>query len=357
MYTMADKDWDTRPPVMAKDVIDQTAFRISQHAQTHAIRCVEVVFHGGEPLLAGIDSIAYAAAAIRQCVKDDTSVELSIQTNGTLLTNRSLRTLREHGISVGVSLDGDRRSNDRGRLRRDGNSTYAVASRGLELLIGSEYRSLFTGLLCAIDLRNDPIDVYEGLLRFAPPRIDFLLPYGNWHSIPPGLDMGSVSAPYAEWLIRVFDRWYGAVRQETSVRMFEELIHAILGGRGASEHFGLSPAAHIVIDTNGALEQVDSLRSAYPGAFATGLDIFANGFDDALFHPKIAVRQAGLAGLGDICRACSLVKVCGGGNYVHRYRQGTEFRNPSVYCLDLKALISHVRAALHINIEQLHESS
>ncbi|MGH3248417.1 MAG: aKG-HExxH-type peptide beta-hydroxylase, partial [Trebonia sp.] len=35
---------------------------------------------------------------------------------------------------------------------------------------------------------------------------------------------------------------------------------------------------------------------------------------------------------------------CGGGLYAHRYRTGSGFDNPSVYCGDLEKIISHVRA-------------
>jgi uncharacterized protein len=34
---------------------------------------------------------------------------------------------------------------------------------------------------------------------------------------------------------------------------------------------------------------------------------------------------------------------CGGGLYPHRYRSGSGFRHPSVYCADLMRLITHVR--------------
>jgi uncharacterized protein len=44
------------------------------------------------------------------------------------------------------------------------------------------------------------------------------------------------------------------------------------------------------------------------------------------------------------CRACPVVRVCGGGLYAHRYRASNGFDNPSVYCADLKALVDEVTA-------------
>ena len=73
-------------------------------------------------------------------------------------------------------------------------------------------------------------------------------------------------------------------------------------------------------------------------------------FDAALRHPAVVARQIGPAALADACLACRLVRVCGGGNYAHRYRRGTGFRNPSVYCPDLIGLVDHVRGRVAADI-------
>jgi uncharacterized protein len=53
------------------------------------------------------------------------------------------------------------------------------------------------------------------------------------------------------------------------------------------------------------------------------------------------------------CRSCHIHQVCGGGLYAHRYRQGTGFHNPSVYCPDLLRLIGHIRRAVQADIDEL----
>ena len=63
-------------------------------------------------------------------------------------------------------------------------------------------------------------------------------------------------------------------------------------------------------------------------------------------HPGIVARQRGLAGLCQTCQECPVVTSCGGGLYAHRYRAGTEFANPSVYCADLLKLITHIKQRL-----------
>jgi len=205
--------------------------------------------------------------------------------------------------------------------------------------------SIYSGLLCVIDLRADPIATYEAMLEFGPPVIDFLLPHGNWSAPPPGRP-NSAAAPYAEWLIAVFDRWYGAASRETKVRLFDEIIHLLLGGKSATEAVGLTPTSLVVVETDGSIEQSDSLKSAYDGAAATGLHIVRDSFDAALWLPQVAATQLGLDALSTECLACPVRQICGAGLYAHRYRAGSGFRNRSVYCQDLYALIMHVRTQL-----------
>ena len=100
-----------------------------------------------------------------------------------------------------------------------------------------------------------------------------------------------------------------------------------------------------MIETDGAYEQVDSLKKAFDGGPATGFDVFRHALDAVAQHPGITARQQGLAGLCQTCRACPVVASCGGGLYTHRYRSGSGFANPSVYCPDLLKLISHIRGA------------
>ena len=107
-----------------------------------------------------------------------------------------------------------------------------------------------------------------------------------------------------------------------------------------------------VVESDGDIEQVDSLRSAYPGAGATGLNTATDPFDRALRHPGIIARQLGVAALCAECRACPLHRVCGAGHYAHRYDKGTGFLNRSVYCGDLARVITHVRSRVAADLTQ-----
>jgi uncharacterized protein len=342
MYEMADQSWRSRPVVMSQQTIIDTCQRISEHTRTHNLPSVRVVLHGGEPMLAGADTLGFFARQLRHSVDSRTSVEIGVQTNGVLIDETFLGTFQEHGIRVGVSLDGDALGHDRHRRYANGRGSHDLVSQGLRLLKSDAHRGLFAGLLCTIDLDNDPIRTYKALAEWAPPRIDFLLPHGTWDEPPPYRSRDSTVTPYADWLIAIFDHWYEAPPGEPSVRLLDGILQLILGRPSTFEGIGLAPISLLVIETDGTLEQVDTLKATYAGAPNTGLNVAEHAFDAALDHPSIVARQLGVDALAEDCRSCRLRDICGGGYYPHRYRAGTGFLNPSVYCPDLMKLITHV---------------
>ncbi|MFC5749878.1 FxsB family cyclophane-forming radical SAM/SPASM peptide maturase [Actinomadura rugatobispora] len=343
MYHMADQSWREQPRTMAPELIDKVAERIGEHVRAHRLPRIEFILHGGEPLLAGPARIRRAVTAVRAAAAP-AEVRAYVQTNGVLLDEAFLDLFAELSIRVGVSLDGGEASHDRHRRFANGRGSHAAVSAGIRRLASPEYRHLFSGLLATVDLRaGAPVATYEALARHAPPVVDFLLPHGNWSAPPPGRHRDDPATPYGDWLVAVFDHWFGETDDKPRIRLFSEIIRLLLGGRSRTEAVGLSPAAMAVIETGGQIEQVDTLKSAYHGAARTGLNIVDDPFDRALLSPWTAARQMGADALASSCRSCPVGRICGGGMYPHRYRAGSGFANPSVYCPDLMRLIRHVR--------------
>jgi uncharacterized protein len=339
MYEMSDQSWRDQPLRMSVEIASRTADRIGEHTRAHGLTAVSLVLHGGEPLLAGRDLISHLAEKVRAAV-DGIHVDLRVQTNGVGLSESYLRLFEELGVKIGVSIDGIAEAHDRHRRFPSGRGSFKAVAAGLHRLTEGRYRHLFSGLLCTIDLRNDPLATYQALADFDPPEIDFLLPHGTWANPPPGRIPGVPDAPYADWLIAIFEQWYRLPL--TRIRLFDQIMRLLLGRGGSSEMIGLAPSRTLVIETDGSVEQADTLKAAYPGAPKTGLHVSRNSFDDAFKLPGIVARQLGVLALTRECRTCPVHQVCGAGLYAHRYRPGSGFANRSVYCPDLMALIEHI---------------
>ncbi len=324
---------------MSDHTATRSAARIAEHARRHGLSSVDVVLHGGEPLLAGRERLGRIARELARALDGVCDLELKIHTNGVLLDEAFCDLFTEHDIKIGISLDGDRAANDRHRLYANGRSSYDKVIDAIDL-VRKRCPQLYSGLLCTIDVDNDPVAVYEALAALEPPRVDFLLPHATWDDPPPG-----APGAYGEWLVQIFDRWLADGRPMT-VRLFESALRTLGDRPSLTESLGLEPSDLVVIETDGSYEQADSLKTAYDGAPSTGYTVESHPLDVVASHPGIAGRQSGLDGLAAECRSCPVVSSCGGGLYAHRHRTGSGFDNPSVYCRDLLRLITHIQEAV-----------
>ena len=344
VYEHADQSWVSRPVAISPEAVDQAGERIAEHARDNGLSGVRVILHGGEPLLAGLPRLAEIARSLRRAIEPFCALDLRIHTNGVRLNAELCELFLAERVKVGISLDGDRAANDLHRRYAHGGSSYEQVLRAVGLLRQPRYRAIYAGLLATIDVRSDPAAVYRALAALDPPNLDFLLPHGTWDCPPPDAGLPGLTR-YADWLGVVFDEWMADSRR-VPVRIFESIIETTLGRASLTESLGLEPSDVVVIETDGTIEQADSIKVAYDGAPATGLDIFRDALSVAAAHPGIRARQRGIAGLNAVCRQCPVVASCGGGLYAHRYRTGSGFDNRSVYCADLEKIITHVRARL-----------
>lgn len=155
VYEMADQAWRQQPKRMSGPVAAKVAGRIAEHAARHHLPSVEVILHGGEPMLAGPQWLAGLTRSLRAQVP--AQVNIGAQTNGTLLRPALLDTLKELGIRIGVSLDGDAEATERHRRYSNGRNSFDDVADGLQLLDSAEFRDIYGGILCTVDTHNDPV--------------------------------------------------------------------------------------------------------------------------------------------------------------------------------------------------------
>lgn len=271
MYNMQDQSWRDRTTFMSLDTIRTTAERIAEHVGQFGLEEVQVILHGGEPLLRVRNDpqfIKWIADLFRKTVSG--RVEFGLQTNGSLLNETVLDQLLAAEIGVGVSVDGSRSVHNEHRKYHNGQGTYEDTMRGIKLLEQPKYQTIYGGLLYVIgEVAVDPLTEYEAVtrgdrnnpdLRFdrLPPALNFLLPLGNWSQPPPGRGPNGTT-PYADWLIPIYDHWRSSGDSaHIRIRLFDTIQALLLGRPNNAEDFGLAPPANVVIESDGSIELVDA---------------------------------------------------------------------------------------------------
>jgi uncharacterized protein len=341
VYHHADQSWRSMPRLLSDAHQDAFAERLAEYAAAVGLRRAAVIFHGGEPLLAGVDRLVGFARKIRSTASD-VEVDFGLQTNGLLLTDAVLDALEAEAISVSLSMDGPREAHDLHRTTRKGRSSFDKVEAALERL--KRRPAVFAGVIAVIDTSVRPEHLLSFFADHEVPKLDFLLPDSHHDRAPPGRDADP--SLYERWLIEAFDTWLDRYPQ-LPVRTFEALLDVAAGLPSGTDAFGFGDVSLLSVETDGTWHDLDVLKVAGEGATRLVGSVMDTPIERLASSTAIAAHRRLLtrSGLSDHCRACDVVDVCGGGSVPHRHRAGG-FDNPTVYCGEMKALIRHVRTRL-----------
>lgn len=348
MYNYADQSWKSQPFIMSLNHRQLLAFRIGEYVKSEQLKEVVIVFHGGEPLLAGVETIIETARWVQEAVPSWCKVGFSIQTNGVILNQTILTQLEEMRIGVSLSIDGHREAHDLHRLDHKGNSSFDAVERSLQML--KDYPKIYNGLIAVIDPSIHPKDLFEFFNGYQPPQIDFLLPDAHHCRVPPG----RVNNPnlYASWLIEAFDIWFNRY-SHIPVRTFDAILSSLVGFPSNTDSFGFGDISLLTIETDGSYHDLDVFKITSSGVTSLGTTLEKSSIKNIITssnqiqnHRKLLTYE----GLSPQCQACSVVDICGGGSIPHRYA-GDGFTHPTVYCHEMLTLINHARTQLQCQID------
>jgi len=329
------------PRTLSGDHQDAFAQRLSEYAASVGLERAAIIFHGGEPLLAGADYIASLARRIRRAAPN-VAVDFGLQTNGLLLTDEVLDKFEADGIAVSLSIDGPRHAHDLHRTTRKGRSSFDRVEGALERL--KRRPAIFSGVIAVVDTRTSPDALLSFFAAHAVPKVDFLLPDSHHDRPPPGRDQDPEL--YQRWMLEAFDTWFDKY-PELPVRTFEALLDVAAGLPSGTDAFGFGDVSLLSVETDGTWHDLDVLKVAGEGATRLMGSVTDTSIEELASSTVIAAHRRLLtkSGLNEQCRACEVVDVCGGGSIPHRFGSGS-FDNPTVYCGEMKALVRHVRRRL-----------
>ena len=95
---------------------------------------IKYIWHGGEPLLAGINFFRKIVELQNRYKRGKQEITNTIQTNATLINDKWAKFFKKYNFGVGVSLDGDKHSNDAFRRNKKGSGCFDAIMRGVDVL-------------------------------------------------------------------------------------------------------------------------------------------------------------------------------------------------------------------------------
>ncbi|MDR2409063.1 MAG: radical SAM protein [Bacteroidales bacterium] len=339
VYNKGDTSYVNEPHVISDDIIVKLLQKLNYYCELHKLNNFFIVFHGGEPLLAGHKFYEKFISLSNKIVKY-TKVGYALQTNGTLLTEEWCNLLKDLNIHVGISIDGNRNTSIN-RIFKNNMEAYDKIIAGYNIakqVIGD------TSILSVINTSVNVTTHYQFLKLLNVSFMDCLFPNATYEK----LDTNAVNL--GKWLCDLFDLWYfDDDNNKPAIRIFNTIINIILGNEyDGNEMFGRKYNGVITIKPNGNIESVDTLKICGNGFTKTKHNIMTDALDSInktnLYYIYYNAHQDCI--LCDKCKKCIIKEICGGSKLPHRFSIINGFDNPSVYCKDLFLLITHIQNTL-----------
>ncbi|MFA0413351.1 anaerobic sulfatase maturase [Vibrio renipiscarius] len=292
---------------------------IDQHiaAQPVSDRPIDFIWHGGEPLLAGLafyQSVVERQSHFISTLPHKPLVKNTIQTNGSLISQQWAKFFADHHFMVGISIDGPEHIHDLCRVDKKGNSTFSRTLRGIDHLRrnGVEFNTLSVinnqNYHCGQEIYQFLKQNGSGYMQFQP-CLDHELDQRderNW---------SLTGEQWGAFLCAVFDQWCANDVGKVYVQFFENCLMILMGYPSQICHHSAECGQQLAIEKDGAIYSCD--HYVYPDyqLGKLGEDVSEDASLQSLANSQTQRRFGAdkQKTLSQQCQQCDFLPLCQGG--------------------------------------------
>jgi uncharacterized protein len=291
---------------MADNILEEY---IIQHIQASTENIINFSWHGGEPLLAGIEFYRKVLRFQITHKPADKKIINGIQTNGTLINEEWCRFLAREHFLVGISIDGPAEFHDVCRRTKDNQTSWKQVYKGYQLL---KKHSILPEILCVVNSENvrQPLVIYNFFKQIGAKYITFLPLVEHEHGSSAGVSRNSVkSEQYGHFLSNIFDEWVEKDIGEIKIQIFEEAARSAFNQEHTLCVFKINCGGVPVVEHNGDFFSCDHFvnREHLLGNIKDhSLTYFLDSKEQKLFGKAKSLK------LPRYCKECEVRTMCNG---------------------------------------------
>ena len=333
-----------KEPRMSEQMLEHF---IKEYIAANDVRDVFFNWHGGEPLLAGLDFYR-KAMAFQKKYADGKHIHNTLQTNATLITREWAEFFRANNFLIGVSLDGPQNVHDRYRGGKGGASVFDRVVKGIMELYraGVQYNVMAT-----VNRQSEGrgLEIYQFLKSAGTRFIQFMpvLEHTKDGLIVDPQVQGARIAPwsvspegYGRFLCDIFDYWVRNDVGKVFVNQFDAVLACWCGAQPGICALAQTCGGNSIIEHNGDLYPCDHF--VYEGykignVLETDLRTLMNSTRQVRFG--LDKRNA----LPDDCIKCQWFFTCHGECPKHRFNTTDKGETGlNALCKGYKLFFAHV---------------
>jgi uncharacterized protein len=321
---------------------------IRQVIEAHTTPDMTIAWQGGEPTLMGLDFYRRVMTVVEKYRRPGTTIQHTIQTNGTQLSEEWCEFLHEHNYLVGISIDGPRAMHDTYRRDKGGAPTFDKVIRGVRLM---QRMNVEFNILCTVNRANGqhPLDVYRCFRDELGARYMQFIPIVERINDDGGTilqqgvrvtDRSVTSEQYGQFLIEIFDEWVRRDVGQVFVQTFDASLMSWLQGDSSLCIFRRTCGDGVALEHNGDLYSCDHFvepKYLLGNILTTPLVQLVNSEMQRTFG------QDKQTTLPQYCRDCTYLFACHGECPKHRFLETPDGKaGLNFLCTGLKTYFAHI---------------
>jgi len=322
--------------VMTRQTLQIALEKAACYAERHGFREIHILWHGGEPLLAGLEFFR-AAINILTELTSDLKFHHFLQTNGLLLDYDFCAFFRDHGFQIGISLDGPQVLHDSMRIGAKRQGSHAAVLGKVRLLEEQRAAAGFNAVITRRSLGQE-----QAIYRYFQSldhgfRVNPMIPGLNPEtSAPYVLQPGE----YGGFLCRLFDEWVSTESRRVMVSPLDLYLKAILAGEPyecqqqvtcVGSHLGVKPSGDAVLCSRFDTHLLGHIHDREIQ------ELFASPFCE-----DIRRRADTLSA----CHPCKYWSICHGGCPHNAWACGHDHMAKDPFCKDYQLIFARIQQAL-----------
>jgi len=361
MFNRGNDDYLNRPVFISNETIEDIIVFLVQGIADLSVKKVNVVLHGGEPLMMPKKRFSAMSARLRSVLEPLATLNIGLQTNAMLIDEEWIAIFEKQRINIGVSIDGPAVVNDAYRVDKAGRGTHASTVAGIRKLQDAYNAGRITraGAIAVIDPSSSAKAVYRHIVdELGFTHMSFNLPMETRDTAAPALE-----EELPGYLSELFDEWVKDDNPKIRVRMFDQMLRYFAGDAVLRKRLPNFAIHHVmaVISADGDLSEHDDFKvinfaQRCGNVRDTTLLEFANApLREYLHHIAHA--------LPDACQSCDWRNYCRAGVThgltVSRYSRANGFNNRSSLCAGFSALFEAGASMLvknGLSVDKLEDS-
>lgn len=272
------------------------------------------IWHGGEPLLAGIPFFTKIVEVQSQVARKNQEIQNSIQTNATLINDEWANFFKKHGFRIGVSLDGNRRSHNRFRQMYSNRGSFDYVMRGIKILRSHGIEPGIIQTLTADNLQEskENFNFFTKILGINSWGINIYNDVYNENHTMKGQSL--TNNQFATFMIEQIDLWIKQENPHLVIREIENRICAIFGKKSKSCSFNGMCSNYFCVEHNGEIYPCD--RSSGRRDLLLG-NLSNQSLSEVLNGSNRLAYSQRVNNLPFECRSCQWKQSCNNGCAMH----------------------------------------